>query len=338
MELLINIIQKNIKKSTNPIKIIKNYYQPINNEYLIYQSNFIKKELEIRLSHRINDLINLPYGLPLTSEISKLTDSYFLSLEEVNKYHKINDNDDIHNFTNLLLSIRNRHSNAEYLISHAIKKIKYIDLIDNKKLNKHLDKFFLERIGVRTLIGQQVTSVNYNHSIIEKCNIKNIVNDSVSCIKGSTEYIYNSIPNISINIDPKIKILHIPSHIYYIVNEITKNAVVSHFENKIENKPIDISAYETNKDLIIKVSDCGLGFPRKNINKLMSYYYSSNPRDIPYIPEKGVHILSGYGVGLPLSKVYSRYLEGDIIINPVEGYGTDVYIYLDKTENAIENI
>ena len=71
----------------------------------------------------------------------------------------------------------------------------------------------------------------------------------------------------------------------------------------------------------------------------MSYYYSSNPIEI--IPEfeiANIPILGGFGVGLPISKVYINYLGGDIIINPIENLGTEVLIYLDKTENSIENI
>ena len=339
MKNIINIIKKNIIKPSTPLKIIKSYHQPINNQYLINQSNFLKKELEIRLSHRIRDLINLPYGLPLTDEISTLTESYIVSLEKVNKNKIINNSIDVNNFTDVLLSIRNRHTNAEFQVSNSIQKIKYFDLINNKTLNKHLDKYFLERIGVRTLIGQQISSVKENKNIVQKCYIKNIILDSVADINFSSDRIYHDAPNINVNIDPKIHILYIPSHIYYIVNEITKNSVISHFSNNMEEKPINIDVSEGQDDIIIKISDSGLGFPRKKINKIMSYYYSSNPIEItPELELTNTPILGGLGVGLPLAKVYSQYLGGNIFINPIENHGTEVLIYLDKTENAIENL
>jgi pyruvate dehydrogenase kinase 2/3/4 len=339
MKSIINIIKHNIKKPSNSLKIIKSYHQPITNKYLVTQSNFLKNELEIRLSHRIKDLINLPYGLPLTSEISSLTDSYITSLGEIYKHPNIDTSNDINKFTNLLLTIRDRHANAEFQVSNGIQKIKYFDLIDNKTLNKHLDNFFIERIGVRTLISQQITSVNYKQNIVKKCNLKNIIQDSVDDINMSCDRIYNDTANINITINPELNMLYIPSHIYYIVNEITKNSVIAHFDNSLEENPINISAYEGNDDIIIKISDSGLGFPRKKINKLMSYYYSSNPIEITAeLEAANMPILGGLGVGLPLAKVYSKYLGGDIRINPIEGFGTEVLIYLDKTENAIENI
>lgn len=44
--------------------------------------------------------------------------------------------------------------------------------------------------------------------------------------------------------------------------------------------------------------------------------------------------MAGYGVGLPISRLYARYLSGELQVIPTEGRGTLVVIYLKR--NSLE--
>ena len=48
--------------------------------------------------------------------------------------------------------------------------------------------------------------------------------------------------------------------------------------------------------------------------------------------------LAGYGVGLPMSRLYARYFGGDLDIKSMEGFGTDCYLHLNRLGDNCENL
>ena len=48
------------------------------------------------------------------------------------------------------------------------------------------------------------------------------------------------------------------------------------------------------------------------------------------------NLISGFGYGLPISRLYARYFHGDITLISCEGYGTDTVIYM-KVKNFFSN-
>merc|ERR1739845_81191 len=79
----------------------------------------------------------------------------------------------------------------------------------------------------------------------------------------------------------------------------------------------------------------------------MGYMYSTAPQ-VALPPDGGsfgaglaseLLPMHGLGYGLPLSRLYARYFKGDIQIASVDGYGTDVYVYLQRLSHmAQENL
>lgn len=81
------------------------------------------------------------------------------------------------------------------------------------------------------------------------------------------------------------------------------------------------------EDLTIKMSDRGGGVPLRKIERLFSYMYSTAPS--PVRVDNGRNApLAGFGYGLPISRLYAKYFQGDLQLYSMEGYGTSAVIYL----------
>jgi len=87
-----------------------------------------------------------------------------------------------------------------------------------------------------------------------------------------------------------------------------------------------------NEERCLKLADYGTGMNRDVLSKAFCYFYSSERRRPTMAEEVGRYDktipLAGFGFGLPISRVMSRYFSGDLELNSIPGKGTDVYIYL----------
>jgi len=148
---------------------------------------------------------------------------------------------------------------------------------------------------------------------------------------------------------------YIPEHFHHIMFELLKNsmrAVVElHGHMHRSLPPIEVVISDGEHDIAIKVSDTGGGIRRKDLQKIWYYSYStfapeileenlrnldsSSPSQMLDPSVDGLDPLvkspmGGFGYGLPLSRLYARCFGGDLILIPMDGYGTDAYLYLSK--------
>ena len=97
--------------------------------------------------------------------------------------------------------------------------------------------------------------------------------------------------------------------------------------------------------MVIKISDEGGGIRRSNMKRIWSYLFTTASPSILHNLLKdteNAHVrdfdtaspLAGLGYGLPISRNYARYFDGDLTIMSMEGYGTDGIIHLPRLAGA----
>jgi pyruvate dehydrogenase kinase 2/3/4 len=75
--------------------------------------------------------------------------------------------------------------------------------------------------------------------------------------------------------------------------------------------------------------------PPKN---LRHYPWRRSETNADFLSPESTAPMAGLGYGLPLSRNYARFFGGDLVIESMEGYGTDTYLYLPRLSKETKTI
>ncbi|KAL3908931.1 MAG: hypothetical protein SGARI_002840 [Bacillariaceae sp.] len=312
-------------------------------------ASFLRRELPIRLAHRIQDLEKVPLMKDMQSvkEVKQLYIQSFLELLEFEK--KITTADQEAAFSRLVEGIYERHSRV--LVQMARGAYEYRNHIAQEKgksafanmeeTHDFLDRFYLCRIGIRVLIGQYLAlrQPPVDHYVGIICSVTSpyeIVKRAIDDAAFMCTRKYGDAPEVIMSGRLDLTFPYVPTHLHYIMLELLKNsmrATVEWHGPDADFPPIKVVIADgsDNEDVVIKVSDEGGGIPRSNVQKIWSYLFTTAD---PSIQEGMVGVanneavdhgidspLAGLGYGLPISRSYCRYFGGDLSIMSMEGYG-----------------
>lgn len=316
---------------------------------LLLSAQFLHQELPIRLAHRVAELENLPFGLSTKSPVLKVRDWYVDSFQDIRAFPPILTKTDELNFTEMISQIKSRHNNVVPTMAMGIRELKQ-DLgrktgFDNlMEIHQFLDRFYMSRIGIRMLIGQHValheadSPPHYIGLICTKVSPVSVAEDAVDDARSACMRTYGSSPEVHIYGDPTFTFAYVPNHLHQMIFELCKNSLRAvqerYMDSDEEPPPIRIVIADGIEDVTIKISDEGGGIPRSGLPKIWTYLYST--ANSPHQPQELPAVMAGYGYGLPVSRLYARYFGGDLQVVSMEGYGTDVYLHLNRLGNVQE--
>ncbi|TIC19225.1 hypothetical protein E3Q13_01426 [Wallemia mellicola] len=262
------------------------------------------------------------------------------------------------NFTRLLEGIKKRHDTVVPTIAQGVLEYKkhrqHIGRGVDTDIQSFLDRFYMSRIGIRFLIGQHIAlnSINqpkdYVGIICKSTNVRDVCDEAIDNARFIAEdhYALFKPPQVQLICPEDLTISYVPGHLNHIVFEIIKNslrAVIERFGVDAEDQmpPIKVIVAAGNEDITIKISDEGGGIPRSAIPLIWTYMYTTMEGKglDPEFEQSGSDYkapMAGLGYGLPLSRLYARYFGGDLRLISMEGYGTDVYIHLNRLSSSAE--
>ncbi|CAI5497793.1 unnamed protein product [Closterium sp. Naga37s-1] len=335
---------------------------------LLSSAQFLQQELPVRLAHRVTELENLPYGLSTKAPVLKVTcfppsplsmlkalnvrDWYVDSFKDIRGFPAIESREEELRFTHLLAQVKMRHNNVIPTMAMGINELKQDlgrkgRLDDLLEIHQFLDRFYMSRIGIRMLIGQHVALHDPNPPphfiglICTKVSPVDVARNAVDDARSACMRTYGSAPEVEIYGDPDFTFAYVPTHLHQMVFELCKNslrAVQERFADAdTDPPPIRVVVADGIEDVTIKISDEGGGIPRSGLPRIWTYLYSTarSPAAAGALQDTP-SIMAGYGYGLPISRLYARYFGGDLQVVSMEGYGTDVYLHLNRLANVQE--
>ncbi|KAG8124920.1 putative Pyruvate dehydrogenase kinase protein [Naja naja] len=321
---------------------------------------FLRQELPVRLANIMKEISLLPDNLLKTPSVQLVQSWYVQSLQEILDFKDKNadDTEAVSRFKDTVITIRNRHNDVIPTMAQGVIEYKDnygVDPVTSQNVQYFLDRFFMSRISIRMLLNQHTllfggnVEVNPAHpkhigSIDPKCNVVEVIKDGYENAKSLCDLYYMNSPELILE-EKNVKspgqpmqVVYVPSHLYYMVFELFKNAMRATMEHHAERgiyPPVHVQVALGAEDLTVKMCDRGGGVPLRKIDRLFNYMYSTAPR--PRVETSRATPLVRNLLDLVmvyLYRLYAQYFQGDLKLYSLEGYGTDAVVFIKNAMRA----
>merc|ERR1719186_1231350 len=282
-----------------------------------------------------------------------IQDHYIQSLVDILKFESAPNTASVRDsFTHCLSSMRRRHKDTVPTMAEAVMQMKgHLQEDANHRgldscIQYFLDRLYMSRISIHMLINQHTLIFGDEYQrpqdvgcIDPYCDVPALIKDAFSNAAFLCDQYYLQSPKLKLKIVNKsddddcdtVQFVYVPAHLYHILFELFKNALratVEAHEDAPALPDIRVMVIKSKNDVTIKISDQGGGIPRSLTDNLFLYSYTTAPTPSLAAGELGTTVMAGLGYGLPLSRLYARYCQGDLNLASYDGFGTDATVYL----------
>jgi len=272
-------------------------------------------------------------------------------------------------YTEVIRALRLRHRGVVALLAEAMRKIEHSRMKGNA-FQSWADSFLLSRISTEMLTSHYMAVVDshgphFSRSVglswegpLEltgpdcigivdtKCNPGEICEEAAEAVKkmlaASDRAAGDELEiNVHTHSSSAIEFSYIPRYLFFIVQELISNSAQATVEAMRTGRsgsmqPINVTVCADEKQVAIRISDRAGGVPDGKADEIWSYLFSTSEQPFQDYVESGSP-LAGRGVGLPLGRLYARYLGGSLEIMTVPGTGVDAYLFLRRITPLTES-
>jgi len=310
------------------------------------------KELPIRFAQRIVQIESLE-SWDSSPELVNVYNLYCQTFRDLRLVEL--DIENLEPFTDVIKRIKGRMRTVIPSLATAMRALQQSQRLDEAMIGEWLDTFLLSRIGTEMLTSQYMACITARkgartgrHGIVhDACDPADICEQAARHARKLCSEHFKVNQDVVIKVESfdfdgakQIRFPYVPQYLFYIMVEILKNSARATVEVakgdpvQIERRPIMITVGADHSEVAIRVHDVAGGIPFRVADRVWSYMYSTSPdsKSGSDFSQQGTP-LAGYGVGLPLSRLYARYLGGSLHLQSLPGIGTRAYLYLKRLES-----
>lgn len=258
--------------------------------------------------------------------------------------------DDLTAFTETVQRLKQRQKNVLQLVGRSLKSRKPdMDGSQTAFRTKWLDKFLQSRICTEMLTSQYIAIVNQASKgihpltgiVAPECDPAVICRGAAESARALCLKHMGMKPVVEIEVRSRRShaFSYIPLYLHYILLEVFKNSChatalsptsLSSINDPMD-KPITVVISSDDHRVAIRISDRAGGIPFDVGEKIWDFGFTGTAAAADgTLPSEAPTSLAGFGLGLPLARLYARYLGGSLSVVSLPEYGVDTYLFLPR--------
>jgi [3-methyl-2-oxobutanoate dehydrogenase (acetyl-transferring)] kinase len=192
---------------------------------------------------------------------------------------------------------------------------------------------------------------NYVGIICVNFSPKNLIEKKAEATSHMCEMKYGHAPEVRVNGHLNALFPYILQPLDYVMHEMLKNSMratcEAHLDNLERMPPITVTIANNDIDFIVRISDRGGGIKHSKLKKVWDYGYTTSGENEDarldrgmfghFMEDRAAGAMHGYGFGLPACRAYIEYLGGSLMLESMQGIGTDTYIRLRHIDGKQES-
>lgn len=300
------------KQTPHPVTLrhLANFGRRLTQDKIVASANFVRSEVPLRLSLKIKELQNMPFGVVSNYHLSQVYQSYYHCFNAFRKVPEIKNMEDNEQFCKFVSSMLKDHLIVLPHLMMGALEVSALGLMTQDSLDAFMSSMLRSRISRRVIMDQHYSmSQSFMDSVREGLDQgdrpPDFVGEAFQYLSAHEQLrlSYDSISKFLRSQDPTlvvpelvikgedVKFQYLTNHLNYILTEVIRNGLKSTIDqNKAINAkraaahpsgtlraapiaipPLVVEITNLKKEIYFKFSDQGGGVPLAKLPKVWSF-------------------------------------------------------------------